>query len=155
MPRASDRRRKATRLEYLRAALVELDELVQSAAADASWNAAVQAKARALQVRAEIDELEQTQAARKRRTVKRTTEAYYDDLLAQVSTIRIGAIAAGSWVAAGTALRLEADLLASRAVAVDKAAASARAAMTLEEIEHEIARLRSQRGIGDGAPPEA
>lgn len=155
MPRASDRRRKATRLEYLRAALVELDELVQAAAADASWNAAVQAKARALQVRAEIDELEQTQAARKRRTVKRTTEAYYDDLLAQVSTIRIGAIAAGSWVAAGTALRLEADLLASRAVAVDKAAASARAAMTLEEIEHEIARLRSQRGIGDGAPPEA
>lgn len=131
---------------------MQLDELVTSAAEDASWNAAVQAKARALQVRAEIDELEQTQAARKRRRVQRTTEAYYDDLLGQVATIRIGAIAAGSWVAAGTALRLEADLLAQRAAAVDKAAAAARAAMTLEEIETEIGRLRAQRGLGDAAP---
>ena len=153
MRKASTKRDKnapaelASRLTWLRQALVDFEELHRAAADRESWNAAVAAKFRAAQIRAEIEEIEQTQAARDGVIRTMTAEEYYDELLATVRAMRSGAMAAGSHVAAVSSIKLEGELVEKRAAASERATAAAREAMTDEAIEAEIARLRVARGM--------
>lgn len=139
---------RQSRLAYLRQSLADLDATFAAATEDRSWNAAVAAKAKAVLVREQIDELEQVQAASRTRREAPSTEAYYDELIATVRALRVGAMASGSHVAAVSALKLEGELLAARAAAADRAAEANRAARTEAEIEAEIERLRKDRGAG-------
>lgn len=145
-PRKPRKPRPLSRLAHLRAALEQLEQMVLDAVTAESFTAAVAAKAKALQVRATIDELEQVQAARRRRGKTQSIEDYYDELIGTVRALRVGAMASGSHVAAVHALKLEGELLQAKGVAADRAAAALRAALSVADIEAEIARLRAARG---------
>lgn len=138
--------KRTARLTYLWAKLDRFEALSAAAELAESFTAAVAAEREAVRLRAEIDEIEQVRAARKRRRKVQSIEAYYDELLDVVREIRIAAVASGSCIAANQAVRQEAELLHAKGVALDAAAKAARQAMTIEDIEAEIARLRSQRG---------
>ena len=135
------------RLTYLRRALVEMEKTGQLAEEAGSWGPCVQARSKCVQIRSEIEEIEQTQAARDAIVRTLTAEEYFDELLATVRAMRSGAMAAGSHVAAVSSIKLEGELVAQRAAASERAAQAARELMTDDAIEAEIARLRSARGV--------
>ena len=138
--------RRPARLTYLWTKLDRLEALSVAAEAAESFTAAVAAEREAVKLRAEIDEIEQVRAARRRRRKTPTIEAYYDELLDVVREIRIAAVASGSCIAANQAVRQEAELLHAKGVALDAAAKVARAAQSEEDLLAEIARLRALRG---------
>lgn len=147
-PRTSAPRRKAqnpedgTREDYLVAALRQLEEQVLSAEEDRSWTAAVNAKHRALLVRAELDQLRETQV---RTAAPATVDDHKNEVLSEVRRLRIGATEAGSYVAAATLLRLERDLLSQTQAEVTEAEAKAIKAKTTADLEAEIAELQARR----------
>lgn len=134
------------RLDYLRRALALMEQAADEAAADRSWGPSVAARAKCVQIRGEIEEIEQTQAARAATSRTLSAEDYFDELLSTVRAMRSGAMAAGSHVAAVSSIKLEGELVAQRAAASERAAAASREAMTTDDIEAEIARLRNARG---------
>lgn len=138
---------KVDRLTYLRDRLTWFEEVATEARSAGSYTAAVHASERAVRLRADIDEIEQVQAARQRRRASLSMEAYFDELLDTVHEIRSAAVASGSCIAANQAVKLEADLLSQKSAALDKAAASARAAMPDADLEAEILRLQRERGV--------
>lgn len=139
--------RGQARLDYLCHALAEMERTAQLAEEDRSWGACVAARAKCVTIRGEIEEVEQTIAARATTSQTMTAEEYYDELLATVRAMRSGAMAAGSHVAAVSSIKLEGELVEKRAAASERATAAAREAMTDEAIEAEIARLRVARGM--------
>ncbi len=150
MPRRSTRppRRRnpkpdaGTREEYLVAALRQLEAQVEDAEDDQSWNAAVNAKAKALQVRAELDQLRETQAKAR---MPATVAEHKADVLATVHQLRVGATTAGSYVAAAALLRLEREMLQQTAAERSQAEVDALAAKTVADLEAEIEELRARR----------
>jgi hypothetical protein len=138
--------KRPTRLEYLWQKLDRFEALSLDAEKAQSYTACVAAEREAVKLRAEIDEIEQVRAARKRRRKTPTVEAYYDELLDVVREIRIAAVASGSCIAANQAVKHEAELLTAKGVALDAAARASRAAQSTEDLEAEIARLRAARG---------
>jgi hypothetical protein len=115
---------------------------VEDAEDDQSWNAAVNAKAKALQVRAELDQLRETQV---RTSAPRTVAEHKGEVLSEVRRLRIGATEAGSYGPAAALLRLEMDLLSQTQSDLTEAEAKALAAKTLTELEAEAEALRRAR----------
>lgn len=133
---------EGTREEYLVAALRQLEDQVEAAEDDQSWNAAVNAKAKALQVRAELDQLRETQV---RTVAPRNVEDHKAEVLSEVRRLRIGATEAGSYVAAATLLRLEREMLTATQAELTEAEAKALTEKTLAELEAEAEALRARR----------
>lgn len=150
MPKPRARRRKptqpdeGTREEYLVAALRQLEAQVQAAEESRSWTAAVQAKAKALQVRAELDQLRETQ---QRQTMPASAAEHRAEVVSEVRRLRIGATEAGSYIAAAQLLRAELEILAQVQAADSKEDADELARKELEEIEAEIEELRRARKV--------
>lgn len=138
--------KRLNRLAYLWTKLDRFEALSVDAESAQSYTASVAAEREAVKLRAEIDEIEQVRAARKRRRKTPTIEAYYDELLDVVREIRIAAVAAGSCIAANQAVKLEAELLTSKGAALDAATRANLASKSVEELEAEAARLRAARG---------
>lgn len=159
MPRikGQDRRQRGgplelvPRLDWLRQALADFEATYHAAMDAESWGAAVQAKTKAVQVRGEIDEIEQVQAARDHVIRQIDPETYYEELIGTVRALRVGAMASGSHVAAVSALKLEGELVSAKAAASERAAAAAREAMSDQDLEAEILRLQGLRGYADVA----
>lgn len=133
-----------SREEYLVAALRQLEKQVKSAERDRSWVAAVQAKRQAMAVRAELDQLRETQ---RRLESPATVRDHKAEVLSEVRRLRVGATEAGSFVAAANLLRLERDLLSQTQAEVTAAEAEALARKTVAELEAEVEELRARRSV--------
>ncbi len=138
-------KRKA-RLAYLWDTFDWFERVAELALQAESFVAAEKMKSKAVQLRAEIDEIEQVRAARKRRRKVLSITDYYDELLDVVREIRIAAVAGGSCIAANQAVRQEAELLHAKGIALDAAAKAERDAKSIDDLKAEVERLRSKRG---------
>lgn len=147
-PRSAAARPKAqpedgTREDYLVAALRQLESQVRKAEKDRSWTAAVQAKKYAVQVRADLDQLRETE--RRQRSMPASADEHKTEILAEVRRLRLGATAAGSYVAAAALLKLEREMLTVAAVEATEAEARALAERSVADLEAEIAELQAAR----------
>jgi hypothetical protein len=102
---------KWSREQYLVDALAQLEATAVEAEKKESYVAAVNAKHRAILVRAELDQLRETE---RRQAAPATPEAHKEEILAEVRRLRTGATEAGSYVAAANLLKLERDMLAAQ-----------------------------------------
>ena len=132
-------RRGLSRIAYLQLSLRHLEELAIEAEADQSWGAAVDAKQKAIALRAQIDELEE-QARRARRPA--SADAHEDELLFEVRRLRQ---AAGASYVAANLLRLEHDMLDKARTAKREEQRDKHREMSTEELEAEAERLRMER----------
>ena len=100
-----------TRIEYLRAQLERYREIAASAESDGSWQAAVRAEMQADKIRADLDQLIESDSVS---DIPDTVEAHRTQVLQHVRRLRCAAEASNSFVAASGLLKLESDLLAER-----------------------------------------
>jgi hypothetical protein len=99
-----------TRIEYLEDALVHYETLAEQASSAESWVAAVKAKDRAIELRAELDQLRET--SKRLDQAPSTIEEHKAEIRSEARRLRQGATEAGSYVAAANLLKLEGELLA-------------------------------------------
>lgn len=132
---------KWTREEYLVTSLAHYEWLAQEAAAKQSWVAAVRAKDSARIVRAELDQLRETES---RQDPPPCPEEHQAEILHEVRRMRIGAQAAGSWVAAARLLEQEQQVLAAVEAERREREAEILAASDPDEVVNELVAVIGQ-----------
>lgn len=139
---APSRQSSLTREKYLAAALRRFETLSKKAETKGAFGPAVQAKKEETRIRAELDQLRETA----RRTATPSSIANHKaEILSEVRRLRQGATEAGSWVAAASLLKAEAELVAAEELAAStarerelKAASSAELVKTAQRILAEL-----------------
>lgn len=106
--RANVRHAKWDRAQYLVDALGHMEEIAEGAHIKESWQAAVRGKQAATQIREELDRMRELEAIESQPD---TIEAQRSALLGRVRRLAFKAESDRSYVAAGTFLKLELDLL--------------------------------------------
>lgn len=99
-----------TREEYLLDALDHYETLARKAEVAKSWNAAVKAKDSARLVRDQLDQLRETES-RAADAAALDLEGHTEEILGETRRLRLGATAAGSYVAASKLIEQEQSLL--------------------------------------------
>lgn len=138
-PKRKVPRRGMSRSAYLQLSLRQFEELAISAEADESWGAAVDAKQKAIALRAQLDEMAET--ARRAR-IPASPEAHKAEILHEVRRLRQ---AAGASYVAANLLRLEREMLDSDDTARRERERDASGRQSDEELEAEAERLRAER----------
>jgi hypothetical protein len=134
---------EGSREDYLVRALAQLEKQVKSAEKDRSWTAAVQAKKAAVQVRADLDQLRETE---RRQAAPSSAADHKAEILAEVRRLRQGATEAGSYVAAATLLKLERDFLSAAHAEERQANADALAKASVADLQAEVEELLKRSG---------
>jgi hypothetical protein len=131
------------RLDYLRLRLRELEEVAGEAREAGSFTAAVQALAKAVQIRSEIDELERLARAL---AIPSDPKEHRRELMVTIRQMRLEAHAAGSYVAAAKLLTLEEELLARADADAADAVDFSRRKLSDADVIAAIEELRRKRG---------
>ena len=124
---------------YLIDALAQLEKLATDSTKARSWGAAERAKGRAIAVRAELDQLRETRT--RAAEPPPSPEEHRAEILREIRRMRIGAQAAGSWVAAEKLLVEEQQMLIALEEERRRAEADRLGAADPEEIVGELVEL--------------
>lgn len=103
-----DRRLQISRREFLEYEFMEYEKMADRAQESGSFSAAVAAKRHAVELRAELDQLTETERPA---PPVRSLESQKQEVLAEVARLRRGATEAGSFVAAANLLKLEREMI--------------------------------------------
>lgn len=135
------------RMAYLVDALKQFEATAKAAETAGSFGPAVHAKAQALRVRAEIDQLRETE---RRQAMPSDADGHKAEILGEVRRLRQGATEAGSYIAAAGLLKLERELLTADE-ADRQAADSARlGSATEEDLRAEADAIRADLDAAEG-----